>query len=149
MPDLARTLAVAREAGGGQGIDRRALGAQRERGLADVGPPEQRLERANVEVLAGVARGHDRDLRRLQRELLHAARLDQRGDTERLDRRAQEDEVVRVAEGPEHPAGDVDLDDVAPMDALVDPVPDLPDEDRRRRFRGFARRAALSTFEAR
>ena len=106
------------------------------------GPPEHPLERPDVEVLAGVARGHERDLRRLELELRDAARLDQREDPERLDGRAQVDDVVRVAEGAEHPSVDVDLDDVAPMDALLDPVADLPDEHRRRR-RGAASRRGV------
>ena len=37
--------------------------------------------------------------------------------------------MVRIAKTPEEPAGDVDLDDVAPMDALLDAVADLADED--------------------
>jgi len=40
--------------------------------------------------------------------------------------------VLGVAERPDHPAGHVDLDDVASMDALLDPVAQLANEDGRR-----------------
>jgi len=130
VPDLARPLAVAGEAGCGQRVNGRALRAQPEPGLAHVGPPEHRLERSDVEVLAGVARGHDRDLGRRQLELANPARFEQREDPERLDRGTQVDDVVRVAEGPQHPATGVGLDDVAPVDALLDPAAELPNEHR-------------------
>ena len=61
---------------------------------------------------------------------------------ERLDRRAQGDDPVRVAELADEPAGGVDLDDVAAMDALLDPVADLADEDRRDVRPGSAGRPA-------
>ena len=67
-------------------------------------------------------------------ELLQPARLEDRRDAERLHARAQVHEVIGVAEGPDHAPGDVDLDDVAAVDALLDPVAQLPDEHRRRRF---------------
>ena len=43
------------------------------------------LERPDVEVLAGVGAGHDRDLGRLEVERLDAAGLEERDDAERLD----------------------------------------------------------------
>ena len=107
------------------------LGAAGEQRLADAGPAIEALERPDVEVLARVRARHDRDLGRLEVEGLDAAGLDQREQPERLDRRAQGDDPVRVAELADDPAGDVGLDDVAAMDALLDPVADLPDEDRR------------------
>ena len=66
--------------------------------LADAGPAEHALDRADVEVLAGVRAGHDRDLGRLEVERLDAAGLDQGDDAERLDGRAQRDDAVGVAE---------------------------------------------------
>ena len=50
--------------------------------------------------------------------------------------------AVRVAERAEHPPGGVDLDDVAAVDALLDPVADLADEDGRARLRARAAVAA-------
>ena len=49
------------------------------------GPPEHALERPDVEVLARMRAGHDRDLGRLEVERLDAAGLDQRDQPERLD----------------------------------------------------------------
>ena len=60
--------------------------------------PEDALERPDVEVLARVRAGQDRDLGRLEVERLDAARLDERQRPERLDRRAQRDDPIRVAE---------------------------------------------------
>ena len=69
---------------------------------------------------------------RLEVERLDAAGLDERDEPERLDRRAQGDEPVGVAELADDPAGGVGLDDVAAVDALLDAVAELADEDRRR-----------------
>ena len=49
---------------------------------------------------------------------------------ERLDRRAEGDDPVGVAEDADELAGGVGLDDVAAMDALLDAVAELADEDR-------------------
>jgi hypothetical protein len=78
-----------------------------------------------------VAAGHDRQLRRLELEGLDAAGLDERNQAEGLDTGSQVRDVVRIAQAPEQPAVNVDLDDVAPVDALLDPVADLADEDGR------------------
>ena len=94
------------------------------------------LERTDVEVLARMRARHDRDLGGLEIERLDAAGLDEREDAERLDRRAQRDEPVGIAELADEPAGGVGLDDVAAVDALLDAVADLADEDRRRPSRG-------------
>ena len=83
-----------------------------------------------MEVLARVRAGHDRDLGRLEIERLDAARLDERDEPERLDGRAERDQPVGVAEQADDPAGGVGLDDVAAVDALLDAVPELADEDR-------------------
>ena len=84
-----------------------------------------------MEVLARVRAGHDRQLGRLEIERLDAAGLDERDDAERLDAASQFDDPIRIAEAADQPAVDVDLDDVATMDALLDAVADLADEDRR------------------
>ena len=78
-------LAVASEPGRGQRVERHALGAGRDQRLADAGPAVHRLERPDVEVLAGVRAGHERELGRLEVEGLDPAGLDQRDDAERLD----------------------------------------------------------------
>ena len=83
-----------------------------------------------MEVLAGVAAGHDRELRRLELELLDAARFEQRQDPERLRRGPEVDDLFGVAERPDDPSRRVDLDDVAPMGALLDAVSDLAHEHR-------------------
>ena len=70
-------------------------------------------------------------LGRLRSNRGDAARPEERDQAERLHRRAQVDDPVRVAEQVEEPAGGVDLDDVAAMDALLDAVADLPHEDGR------------------
>ena len=63
-------------------------------------------------------------------EGLDAAGLDQGERAERLDRRAQGDDPVRIAEDADELAVGVGLDDVAAVDALLDPVAELADEDR-------------------
>ena len=75
--------------------------------------------------------GHDRDLGRGQLERLDPAGLEQGEQPERLDARAEGDHAVRVAEQAHDPAGRIDLDHVAAVDALDDPVARLADEDRR------------------
>ena len=69
---------------------------------------------------------------RLEVERLDPAGLDQGDDAERLDAAPQGHDAIRIAEAADQPAVDVDLDDVAAVDALLDPVADLADEDRRR-----------------
>ena len=125
VPDLAGLLAVAGQAGRGQRIDRDAVRA--EASPVWLTPVRRNIAwsvrtwRSSPEWLAG----HDRQLGRLQLERLDAAGLEQGKDPERLDGERRLDDVVGVAERPEHPAADVDLDDVAPVDALLDPVADL------------------------
>ncbi len=131
VPDRRWALSVASEPGGRQRIERHALGAAGEERLGDPGTPIDRLHGPDVEVLARVRRGHDRDLRRRQVERLDAARLEEGDEAERLDRRAQGDDPVGVAEDADDPSGAVDLDDVTAMLALGDPAADLADEDRR------------------
>ena len=132
VADRAGLLAVARQAGGGQLVERHALGAAGEERLADAGPAVQPLERPDVEVLARVRAGHDRDLGRLEVERLDAAGLDQRRRRPNgLTQLAEGDEPIRVAEAADEPPVGVDLDDVAAVDALLDAVADLADEDRR------------------
>ena len=84
-----------------------------------------------MEVLARVGARHDRDLGRLEIERVDPAGLDQGDDAERLDAAPKRDEAIRIAEPADEPAVDVDLDDVAAVDALLDPVANLADEDRR------------------
>ena len=117
--------------GGGQRIERRALGPAGEERLAHAGAAVDPLERPDVEVLAGMRAGQDRDLGRLEVEGLDPAGLDQRQQAERLDRRAQRHDAIRVPELADDPAGHVGLDDVAAMDALLDAVAEVPGEDRR------------------
>ena len=109
-------------------------------GIAE--PPVHRLDRADVEVLAGVAGRHDRELLGREVELAAAAGAEQGDQPERLDRRAQVDDPVRVADEVEHPPRGVDLDDVPAVDGLDDAVAHLAHEDRRhgplRRARGPA-----------
>ena len=78
VPDRAGLLAVAREAGRGQRVERHALGAAREVRLADARPAVDALERPDVEVLARMRAGHDRELGGLEVERLDPAGLDQR-----------------------------------------------------------------------
>ena len=80
VADRPGLLAVAREPGGGQRVERHPLGAAGEQRLADAGPPVEALERPDVEVLARVRAGHDRDLGRLEVERLDAAGLDERDE---------------------------------------------------------------------
>jgi hypothetical protein len=86
-----------------------------------------------VEILAGVAAGHDRELGLLELEGLDATGLDERGQAEGLDAGSEVDHVLGIADGPEDAAGTVDLDDVTTVDALLDAVADLADEDGWRR----------------
>ena len=125
-------LAVAGQPGRRQRVERGTVRC-RSRGCAWLtpGPPIEPLERPDVEVLTGMGAGHDRELGRLEVELLDPAGLDQRHQRERLD---AERSVTSRSGSPSWrmtPSVDVDLDDVAPMDALLDAVAHLPDEDRR------------------
>ena len=130
VPDLAGPLAIAGEPRRGQLVERHALDARRESAWTRPSAGTA-LERPDVEVLAGVAAGHDRDLGRLEVERLDPAGLEQREHAERLDAGPEVDDLIGVAERADHPSVDVDLDDVAPVDALLDPVADLADEHRR------------------
>ena len=98
VPDRAGLLAVARQACGGERIERHALGAAGEQRLADAHAPVDALEGPDVEVLARVGAGQDRDLRLAEVERLDPAGLDERQHPERLDRRAQRDDSVGIAE---------------------------------------------------
>ncbi len=131
VADRAGLLAIPRKPGGGQRVERHPLIATGQQRLADASSPEHALDRPDVEVLATVRAGHDRELGWLQVEFLEAAGLDQGDDTERLDGRAESDDPVRVAELADEPAADVRFDDVAAVDALLDAVAQLADEDRR------------------
>ena len=136
VPDRARLLAVAGEPGGSQLVERHLLRAAGQERLADIGPAVQSLDRPDVEVLARVAAGHDRELRRFELERLDSTGLDERHQPERLDARSEVDDVVRIAEPAEQASVDVDLHDVAAVDALLDAVPDLADKDGRGRAPG-------------
>ena len=124
-------LAVAGQARGGQLVEGHPFGAGRDQRLCCAGPAVHALDRPDVEVFAGVGARHDRDLGRFQIEHVHAARLDQGDDAERLDAAPEGDQAVGIAEPAEEPSVDVDLDDVAAVDALFDAVSNLADEDRR------------------
>src|SRR3974377_1038341 len=80
--------------------------------------PGGRLERPDVDVLARMARGHDRELIGRQVEFAAAAGPQQGDQPERLDRGAQVDHAVRVADAAEHSPSDVHLHDVAAVDRL-------------------------------
>ena len=82
----------------------------------DPEPPVHRLDRADVDVLAGVAGRHDRQLLAREVELAAAAGPEQGDQAERLDRRSQVDDPVGIAEQVEHPPRGVDLDDVPAVD---------------------------------
>ena len=129
-------LAVAGEPGRRELVEGHLLRAAGQERLADIGPAVQPLDRPDVEVLAGVAAGHDRELWRFELERLDSTGLDERHQSERLDARSEVHEVIRIAETAEHASVDVDLHDVAPVDALLDAVPDLADEDWRSRAPG-------------
>ena len=108
MPDLARPLAVPSQPCGREGVEGRAVGAEGQAGLADTGSAEHRLERADVEVFAEWLDAITAISGASSSKLLEPAGLQERDETERLDRRAEVDEVVRVAEGAEHVARDVE-----------------------------------------
>ncbi len=131
VADGAGLLPVTGEAGRRQRVERHALAAAGQEGLADAGPTERALDRPDVEILAAVGAGHDRELGGLQVEGLDATGLDQRHDPERLHGRAQRHDALGVAELADEPAVDVGLDDVAAVDALLDAVAQLAHEDRR------------------
>ena len=81
-----------------------------------------RLDRPDVEVLAGVRARHDRDLGRFEVEGLDAAGLDERDHPERLDGGTQRHHAIGIAKLADQPAAGVGLDDVPAVDALLDPV---------------------------
>ena len=78
-------LAVASQAGGGQRVERGALGAAGEQRLAHARPAVDRLERPDVHVLARMRAGQDGQLGRLEVEGGDPAGLDEREEPERLD----------------------------------------------------------------
>ncbi len=85
-----------------------------------------------MEVLARMRAGHERDLGRLEVERVDPAGLDQRHDAEWLDAAPQVGDAIRIAQAADEGAVDIDLDDVAAMNALLDPAAHLADEDRGR-----------------
>ena len=135
VADGAGTLAVAGEARVGERVERHPLRAAREQRLRDAGPPHRRLDRPDVGVLARVAARHDRDLGRRKVERLDAPRLEQRDERERLHRRPEVHDGLRVAERAHDGALAVDFDDVSAVPALDDLAATLLDEDRRRQSR--------------
>ena len=126
-------LAVARQPSCRQLVQGHALGAAGEEPLRDARPPEHGLQRADVEVLAGMRAAQEGDVGRREVERLDTAGFEQRHRAERLDGAAKRDHPVRVPEDAEHPSARVDLDDVAAMDGLDDAIPDMAHEDRRGR----------------
>ena len=140
-------LAVTGETGSGQRVERSSLGAAAEVRLAHAGASVQALERSDVEILARMRARHDRDLGRFEIELLLPAGLEKGNDAERLHRRTKGDDPVGIAELVDDPAGGIGLDDVATVDALLDPVPEMAHEDRCRGLPS-AGRAGLTGWRA-
>ena len=132
VPDRAWLLAVAGKPSRRQRVERHPLRPGRDQGLAHPRASEHPLQRSDMEVLARMRARHEGQLRRRKIEGLDPARFDQCDDAERLDAASKVDDALRIAEAANQPPLDVDLDDIAPVDALLDPVPDLADEDRRR-----------------
>ena len=132
VADGAGALAVAGESGGGQRVQRHAFGAAGEQRLADTGPPEDPLQRPDVEVLARMRTRHEREFGGRKIERVDAARFDEGHEAERLDARPKGDEPIGVAEDPHNPSVDVGLNDVPAVLALHDPAADLSDKDGRR-----------------
>ncbi len=95
------------------------------------GAAQHRLDGSYVRILARVRGGHDGNLLFGQVESVDAARFDERSHSERLDRRPQRDEDVRIADAPLHLAGGIDLHDVAAVTALHDRPATHFDEHRR------------------
>src|SRR4029453_15424303 len=83
-----------------------------------------------MEVLTGMRAGHDRQLGRIQGELLEPTDLNEGHQPERLDGRPERHDPLDVADGTQDATGRVDLDDVAAVDAFLDAVAHLTDEDR-------------------
>ena len=131
VPDAAGPLPVAREAGRRELVKRHPLGPACEQRLGDPSSAEDALERPDVDILARVRARHHGKLGRAQVEGGDATGLDQGGHAERLRRRSQEHDAVRVAEHPEQPAARVGFDDVAAMLTLDDVATDLANEHRR------------------
>jgi hypothetical protein len=71
-----------------------------------------------------------RQLSRLEVERLDPAGLDQGSSRRTVDAAPEVRDAVRLAEAADQRAVDVDLDDVATVDALLDPAADLADENR-------------------
>ena len=97
VADRTGLLAVAGQPCGGQGVERHPLAAAGQERLADAGPAEHPLERADVQVLARMRARQDRDLGRPESKA-STPRLDERDRPERLDRRAQRDDAIGIAE---------------------------------------------------
>ena len=125
-PSRARRAAVS-------DVQRRSLGSAGEHRLRHAHPTVQGLERPDVQVLARVARGHHRELLGREVELRDAAGPQQRHQAEWLDRGAQVDQPVRVAQDVEHPSGRVHLHDVAALDRLHHAIAHLAREHGRHR----------------
>ena len=141
VADRAGLLAVAGQAGGRQRVERHALGRRR-RGRVWLTPARRyipwsvRTWRSSPEwelAMIAISAGSSSNA-----SIPPAS--SRATSAERLDARAEGDDPIRVAEQADDPAGRVDLDDVAPMDALLDAVADLPDEDRGSARGGWARR---------
>ena len=125
----ARPLAVAREARRRQGVERRSPPCRRR------APPAGcrcrrysawivRTWRSSPEWLEAITASSSA----VRSNSRWPPGPEQRDQAERLDRRAEVDEPVRVAEDVEHPAGGVHLDDVAAVDRLHDAVAHLAHE---------------------
>jgi hypothetical protein len=112
-------------------VERRTLGAVAEERLAHARSPVDRLQGPDMEILTRVRAGEDGDLGGLEVERGDPAGLDEGKHAERLHGRAQRNDAIRVAELADDAAGDVGLDDVAAVDALLDPIPDVAGKDRR------------------
>src|SRR5437879_2225893 len=87
-------LAVAGQPGGGESIEWHSLGPAGEHRLGDAGPPKHALDSSDVEVLARVRAGHDRQLGWREVELVDTAGLDEADEANGLDGRPQGHEVI-------------------------------------------------------
>ncbi len=131
VPDRTGLLAVTGQPGRRQEVERGAVGPAGQQRLADARAAVEALERPDVEVLTRVRAGHDRELGRFEVEGGDPAGLDEGQQTERLDRRAQGDDAVGVAQLPDDSSRRIGLHDVAAVDALLDAAAELAREDRR------------------
>ena len=137
-------LAVARQASRRQGVERGPFGAASEHLLGDPGSPEDRLQRPDMEVLAGMGTGHDRQLRGREVEGFDATGLHECHQPERFHGRPEIHEHVRVAQHASDRTVDVDLDYRAAMNAFDDGAAHLAHKDRRRLDRGGSLRGRFA-----